>query len=85
MDWTPFVAPLVTAIIAASGTYAAVSSRLARLETKMDDLSADVRRHNGVVERTAILERDEKSLWRAVDELKGEVQDLQRDIKEVRK
>lgn len=72
MDWTPFIAPTVTAVIAASGMYAAMSSRLARIEQKVDDLADDVRRHNGVVERTAILERDQKAAWREIEKVRND-------------
>ena len=41
-----------------------VNYRIEQLEKKVD-------RHNGVVERIAILERDVKSVWREIDELKG--------------
>lgn len=75
-DLTPFVTPIVTAVIAASGTYAAMASRLARLETKMDDLGDDVRKHNGVVERTAGLEHERDAIWRAINDLKADVKDI---------
>lgn len=78
MDWTPYVAPLVTALIAGGATYAAVSSRIAVLETKMDDLAGDVRRHNSVVERTALLERDQKTIWREIEKTRVDIRDINR-------
>lgn len=75
MDITPYIGPLATAFIAAGGTYAAMSARLARIEQKVDDLADDVRRHNGVVERTAVLERDQKAAWREIDKIRASMCD----------
>jgi outer membrane murein-binding lipoprotein Lpp len=76
VDITPFIAPVVTVIIAVVTFYGMVSSRLARIETKMDDLSEDVRRHNGVVERTSVLERDQKALWREIEKNRTDIRDV---------
>lgn len=78
MDWTPYIAPIVTVVIAAVTFYGMVNARLARIETKMDDLSEDVRRHNGVVEKTAILERDMGTAWKRHDELRERVHELEK-------
>lgn len=76
MDWTPFVAPLVTALIAAGGTYAAVSAKLARLEQSITDLRRDVEKHNQVIERTFKLERDTKTAFFRIDELRDDLREL---------
>ncbi len=43
-----------------------VNYRLEQLETKMD-------KHNGMVERLVIVERDLKSAWRSLDEQKAQI------------
>jgi len=50
---------------------------IVRLETKVDDLTEDVRKHNGVVERTFVVERDMETMWKRHDELKERVHDLE--------
>lgn len=50
---------------------------IVRLETKMDDLTEDVRKHNGVVERTTVVERDMETMWKRHDELKERVHELE--------
>ena len=50
---------------------------IVRLETKVDDLTEDVRKHNGVVERTFVVERDRETMWKRHDELKERVHDLE--------
>ena len=72
MDFTPYIGPAVTALIAFGATYAAMSSRIARLETMITELRRDVEKHNRVVERTYALERDMKTAFDRIDELKDE-------------
>ena len=78
MDITPYFGVIATVGLALVTFYGAVSTRLARLETKMDDLADDVHKHNGVVERTAILERDQKATWRQIDSMRQEIHELER-------
>lgn len=70
MDITPYLGPIVTALIAFGATYAAFSARLTKLETMIVDLRRDVEKHNSVVERTFKLETEMETVWKRVDELK---------------
>lgn len=77
MDWTPFIGPAISVILALFTFYGMVGQRLTKLETKMDDLSGDVRKHNNVIERTFVVERDMETMWKRHDELKERVHDLE--------
>ena len=70
MDITPYLGPIVTALIAFGATYAAFSARLTKLETMIVDLRRDVEKHNQVVERTYRMETEMATVWRRIDELK---------------
>ena len=72
MDITPYLGTIVTVIIAVGGVYAAISSRLTRLETMIDTLTKTVEKHNNVVERTYKLETEVDNLYHRYDELKGD-------------
>lgn len=61
---------VVTVIIAVGATYAAISSRLTKLETLIEDLRRDVEKHNGVIERTYGLEADMKAVQVEVSSIK---------------
>ena len=39
---------------------------------RLEELSKKVEKHNNVVERMAIAEKDLKAVWRNIDELKGD-------------
>lgn len=51
IDISVFIGPIISAICAFAGAWLALSTRLTRVETKMDALAEDVRKHNGIVER----------------------------------
>lgn len=75
MDITPYLGPIVTALIAFGATYAAFSARLTKLETMIDDLRRDVEKHNSVVERTYKLETEVGNLYNRYDELRNDVKE----------
>ncbi len=75
MDITPYLGPIVTALIAFGATYAAFSARLTKLETMIDDLRRDVEKHNSVVERTYKLETEVGNLYHRYDELRNDVKE----------
>ncbi|MBO7687666.1 MAG: hypothetical protein J6V72_14845 [Kiritimatiellae bacterium] len=76
MDITPYLGPIVTALIAFGATYAAFSARLTKLETMIEDLRRDVEKHNSVVERTFKLETEVGNLYHRYDELRTDVKDV---------
>ena len=76
MDITPYLGPIVTALIAFGATYAAFSERLTKLETMIEDLRRDVEKHNSVVERTFKLETEVGNLYHRYDELRTDVKDV---------
>lgn len=73
MDITPYVGTIATVIIAFGGLYAAISSRLTRLETMIDNLAKVTEKHNAVIERTFKLETDVDNLYHRYEELSKKV------------
>lgn len=75
-----FVGPIISALCAFIGSWLAFSTRLTRVETKMDLLSEKVDRHNNVIERTFKLESDMSTVWHRHDELKEEIEKVRERI-----
>ena len=73
----PIASAVMSAVLAACGTYVAISNRLSVLETKMDGLATKVQRHNSVVGRTDKLETDAATAWKRHDELAERVERLE--------
>ena len=59
-----------------------IITSLAELKTEMRTLRTSVEKHNGVVERTVVLERDQKTLWKRQDELRDELHEFQHEQRE---
>ena len=67
------IGTVVSIIIAVGATYAAISSRLTKLETLIGELRRDVEKHNGVIERTYGLEADMKAVQVEVSTIKESI------------
>jgi flagellin-like hook-associated protein FlgL len=70
MDITPYIGTIVTVVIAVGSVYAAIASRLTRLETKIETLTQTTEKHNNVIERTYKLETEVSNIYHRIDEMK---------------
>ena len=73
----PIASGIIGAICAAFGVYVAITNRLTKLETLMEQLKDEVEKHNAIVERTYKLEADMATSWKRHDELTGRVERLE--------
>lgn len=55
------------------GTFAGIITSNKMTTYRIEQLEKKVEKHNSVVERTAILEREVKSVWHNIDEIKDEM------------
>lgn len=74
------IAEVVVAVLAFAGTLAGsimvsqkTTWRIDQLERKMDTIEHKVELHNKMVERVALLEHDEQTQWKRIDELREEL------------
>ena len=68
-----FIGPVFTALCAFAGAWFAFSTRLAKVEEKVDNLATSVNKHNNVIERTFKLEERMDGALHSLDDLKDEV------------
>lgn len=54
------------------GTFAGILTSTKLSNYRIEQLEKKVEKHNSVVERTALLERDMKTVWYEINELKDE-------------
>ena len=73
----PIASGIVGAIISAFGVYVAITNRLTRTETLIEQLSERVDKHNDIIERTYKLEADSATSWKRYDELTARVERLE--------
>lgn len=65
--------PTIISVIVTSNTRDALNEeRLKNLSKQITELSDRVQVHNGFGERIALIERDIKTIYKRIDELKGE-------------
>lgn len=84
IDFNSLVAPILSAALAAFSTYALLMQRLAILETKMDNLTTIVNKHNNVIEREYIVERDVKTAFSRIDENREAIKAIQGDMESIK-
>lgn len=68
----PIASGIISALIATVGVYVAMTNRLTRLETLMEQLKDEVEKHNQMVERTYKLESDSAALTARVERLESQ-------------
>ena len=73
----PIASGIVGAVVSAFGVYVAITNRLTKLETLIDQLRDEVEKHNAIVERTYKLEADSATSWKRYDELTARVERLE--------
>lgn len=63
---------ILTVVVTANTRDAVTEERMKFLSEKIDNLTAKVQKHNELVERMAIVERDMKTAFKRIDELREE-------------
>lgn len=73
IELSTIISPVFSALCAFAGSWLAFSTRLAKVEQKVDDLTKSVNKHNEVIERTFKLEERMDGALHSLDDLKDEV------------
>lgn len=80
IDINALVGPVASALCAFAGSWLAFSTRLTRVETKLESIEAKQDKHNNLIERMALVEQDDKAQWRRIDEVRGEMETIRREL-----
>lgn len=79
-----YTGEIIVAVLALIGSV--IGSALANNKTqaligyRIDELEKKVEKHNQVVERTVVLERDMKTAFSRIDEVQNDVKELRKEI-----
>ena len=73
----PMASGIISAIVAAFGVYVAITNRLTKLETLIEELRKDVEKHNHVIERTFKMESDLNTAVKHIDEQRSRISRLE--------
>ena len=66
---------VVVAVLSLLGTLIGSFGGTQLIKYRIEQLEKKVEKHNSIIERTAILERDLKSVWRNIDEIKDDIRE----------
>lgn len=58
------------------GTFGGIMTSTKLTTYRIEQLEKKVEKHNSVVERTAVIEDNLKSVWHTISEIKGEIKDV---------
>ena len=72
MDLTTIIVAALAMVGTILGSWMGVRESNRMVNFRLDNLEKKVEKHNNVVERTAILERDLKTAFRMIEEIKVE-------------
>lgn len=79
-----YMGEIIVAVLALIGSV--IGSALANNKTqaligyRIDELEKKVEKHNQVIERTVVLERDMKTAFNRIDEVRNDVKELRKEI-----
>lgn len=73
MDWSTIIVAALALFGTLGGSWAGVQQANKLVNWRIDRLEEKVMKHNNLVERTAVLERDMKTVWKRYDEVREEL------------
>lgn len=74
------IAAVITGIITLTGVLIANSKSQAVTDTKLDELTREVREHNTLISRVPVLEEQLKVAYHRIEDLEREVQYLRKGV-----
>ena len=73
VELSVFIGPVISAICAFAGSWLAFSTRLARVETKLEAIEAKQDKHNNVIERVFKVEERLSYIDHAIDDIRNDM------------
>lgn len=70
------VAEVVVAVLAFAGTLAGSIMVSQKTTWRLDQLEKKIEKHNSILDRFAVLEHDEQTQWKRIDELRDELEKM---------
>lgn len=71
---------LVTGGLAVISNLLVANANNSKTLYRLSELEKKVEKHNQVVERFLILERDEDTQWKRIDELRGDMEEIKKEV-----
>ena len=79
MDYATILVAVISLVGTLVGSFLANSKNSALIAYRLEELEKRVQKHNNIVERLAIVERDLKTAHKRLDEEREEIKELKED------
>ena len=79
MDYATVLVAVISLVGTLVGSFLANSKNSALIAYRLEELEKRVQKHNNIVERLAIVERDIKTAYKRLDEEREEIKELKED------
>lgn len=80
---TPAITSIIVAILSLCGTLfgslAGIMAANKLTAFRIEALEKKVEKHNNLIERVALIERDDSTQWKRIDELREELEQMRRE------
>ena len=73
IELSTFIGPIISALCSFAGCWLAFSTRLTRVETKLDVIEKKQDKHNDVIERTYKIEERLAYIDHSIDDIKKDI------------
>lgn len=77
MEWA---ATIVVGLLALCGTIISNLFSNSKTQWRIEQLEAEQKKHNSVVERVLILEQSQKSQWKSIDDIDRQLLEIKKEI-----
>lgn len=82
MDYGNIIVAVISLLGTLIGTFTGILTSTKLTNYRIEQLEKKVEKHNSVMEKTAILQNDVKSLWHSIDEMKSDIHSMEHGRKE---
>lgn len=80
MDYSTIIVAVLALIGTLAGSFLANDKNSALIAYRLEELEKKVQKHNSIVERLTIVERDLKSAYSKIDDEKAEIKEIREEI-----
>lgn len=81
---TEIIVAVISLLGTACGTFAGIITSTKLSNYRIEQLEKKVEKHNSVVERVYVVERDLKTAWREIDEIKSDLKEQEHEHERLR-
>ena len=80
MDWSAIIVAILALVGTLTGSIAGIMTANKMVNYRIDQLEHKVDKHNSVVEKVLLLEKDNSAQWKRIDELRNDLEAIKKQV-----